>query len=105
VKDFYYNLTRSLGGALNKVVETKNLRTDLFDCFYKFIDHEYSLLLLQKKRFLSKTDVIDQMTYANMVDSEDFKKYRRVSYAKLYCYLEMFKQANSLKKIPNVEKF
>lgn len=42
------------------------------------------------------------MTHANMVDSEDFKKYRRVAYSKLYCYLELFKTANTLKNIPNV---
>lgn len=45
------------------------------------------------------------MTYANMVDSEEFKKYRRMAYSKLYCYLELLKGSDSLKEIPHREEF
>ena len=45
------------------------------------------------------------MTYANMVDSEDFKAYRRLAYSKLYTFLELFSQAEHLTKIPDLPKF
>ena len=39
------------------------------------------------------------MTFANMVDSEDYKKYRRQAYSKLYCFLESLQKAENLKKV------
>jgi hypothetical protein len=45
------------------------------------------------------------MTYANMVDSEEFKKYRKTAYSKLYCYLELIRNSDTLKDIPNKELF
>lgn len=45
------------------------------------------------------------MTYANMVDSEGFKQYRRHAYSKLYCLLELLQQAESLRGIPNLPSF
>ena len=40
------------------------------------------------------------MTYANMVDSDEYKQYRRQAYSKLYCFLELLQKAESLRKIP-----
>lgn len=45
------------------------------------------------------------MTYANMVDSDDYKKYRKQAYSKLYCFLELLQKADSLRKIPQVQNF
>jgi hypothetical protein len=43
--------------------------------------------------------MLDRMTFANMVDSEDYKKYRRQAYSKLYCFLELIQKAENLKKV------
>ncbi len=45
------------------------------------------------------------MTYANMMDSESFVKFRKQAYSKLYCYLEMLNRAESLKGIPRIDEF
>ncbi len=45
------------------------------------------------------------MTYANMVDSEEYKKYRRQAYSKIYCFLEMLSKADNLRKINRLADF
>jgi hypothetical protein len=42
------------------------------------------------------------MTIANMVDSESYKAFRRQAYAKMYAYMELLTQAESLVKVPRV---
>ena len=45
------------------------------------------------------------MTYANMVDSEEYVKFRKHAYSKLYCFIELFNKADNLKGIPMVQTF
>ena len=92
VKDFFYNISKSL--CIATVMENgKDLRPRLFSLFYSFIDCEYTTLYLSKSvhnvQQQSTDKLLDQMTYANMVDSEEYRKYRRIAYSKLYCFLEM----------------
>jgi hypothetical protein len=61
---------------------------------------------MQKKaKVQNGSSFIDQMTYANMIDSEDYKKYRRIAYSKLYCFLELFRNIDNLLSIPNIKEF
>jgi hypothetical protein len=94
VKDFCYNIGKSLDVA--SVMESKDLRSQLFTIFYAFIDSEYTSLFLSRsthKSDFSLSDeqkLLDKMTYANMVDSDAFKQFRRQAYNKLYCFIEIF---------------
>jgi hypothetical protein len=42
VKDFFYQLTKALSGALSTILPLKELREPVFDVFYGFIRHEYN---------------------------------------------------------------
>ena len=45
---------------------------------------------------------MDRMTLSNMVDSEAFKAFRRQAYTKMYAFIELLTQAESLTKVPRV---
>ncbi len=45
------------------------------------------------------------MTYANMIDSEEFIRFKKQAYSKLYCYLDLLNKADNLKSIPKVLDF
>lgn len=66
-----------------------------------FIDNEYSPLHFSKHSlsYKQESSLLDKMTYANMVDSEQYKKYRRQAYSKIYCFLELLQQADNLRKL------
>lgn len=49
IKDFFFNLTKSLSGILDYIMEEEFLKSELFDIFFSFINNEYSLLYLRKK--------------------------------------------------------
>lgn len=102
VKDFLYNLTKGLD--ISTLFENKELRTEVFSLFNNFVDNEYTVLFFFRNSHQS-TDHLDMMTYANMIDSEDYKAFRRATYSKLYCYLEIFSKSESLRKIPEIQKF
>jgi hypothetical protein len=60
--------------------------------FFRFIDAEYNPLYLSK-RSTQKSDsgeFLDTMTFANMIDSQEYKGFKRSTYSKLYSFLEMF---------------
>jgi hypothetical protein len=40
-------------------MDNNDLRNDMFKQFYKFVDHEYSLLLLSKRRYKNDSDILD----------------------------------------------
>jgi hypothetical protein len=94
VKDFFYNLGKSL--CISTILESKDYRSQLMSIIFGFIDYEYSTLHFSKQTMSTSVGksgsdqvLLDRMTYANMVDSEEYKKYRRQAYSKLYCFLEM----------------
>ena len=104
-KDYFYNIGKSLD--IPTIMESKIYRAELFEIFYSFIDAEYQTLFLSKRgenreAILAddESGLLDKMTYANMVDSDEYKQYRRQAYSKLYCFLELLQRAESLKKIP-----
>lgn len=101
MKDFFYNLTKSI--CIESILSSNSLKTQFFTHLYSFIDLEYNLLYFSKSS-VTHTELLDKMTYANMLDSEDYKAFRRQAYAKLYCYLELLGKADNLKKIPEKEK-
>lgn len=35
--------------------------------------------------------MIDKIVNANLVESDEFKKFRKIAYSKLYCYLELIR--------------
>ena len=70
-------------------MDSKELRPKLVSIFNSFIDNEYSQLHFSKRALNNSDSLLDKMTYANMIDTEQYKKYRKQSYSKLYCYLEL----------------
>ena len=54
---------------------------------------------------ISEDKLLDNMTYANMVDSEEYKRYRKLTYSKLCTFIEILQRAENFKKIPNLPKF
>jgi|LauGreDrversion4_2_1035121.scaffolds.fasta_scaffold14058_9 hypothetical protein len=60
--------------------------------FFRFIDAEYNPLYLSKRTTKStdSEEFLDAMTYANMIDSQEYKGFKRSTYSKLYSFLEMF---------------
>ena len=38
---------------------------------------------------ISEDKLLDNMTYANMVDSEEYKRYRKLTYSKLCTFIEI----------------
>jgi hypothetical protein len=75
VKDFFYNIGKSI--CIPTVMESKELRPKLLSIFLSFIDNEYSQLHFAKRHLVSSDSLLDRMTYANMIDTEQYKKYRR----------------------------
>ena len=105
VRDVFYNFGKSLD--IPTVMEAKQYREGLLTIFYEFLDAEYSPLFLSRRMHSSVSGeiaLLDNMTYANMVDSESYKTYRRQAYNKLYCFTEMLQKAESLRKIPHLAK-
>lgn len=47
----------------------------------------------------SETDLKAKMMRANLVDSDDFKARRKIAYAKLSGFVELFSKAGQLKKL------
>lgn len=97
VKDYFYQLTKSLSGALGTILPLKELREPIFDVFYGFIRHEYNQVFGRKNLEGGSTDLIERMTQANVMDSDSMKLYRRTTYSCLSAYLELLKKASSLK--------
>ena len=97
VKDFFYQLTKGLSGALGSILPQKELREPIFDVFFGFIRHEYNQVFSRKKMEGGSIDLVERMTQANVMDSESMKQYRKCTYSSLSAYLELFKKANSLK--------
>lgn len=100
VKDFFYNLAKSL--CMQTVFQDKKLRSRFFsELFYPFIENEYTVLnFVQNAK--KGGDILDRMTLSNMVDSEAFKSFRRQAYTKMYAFVELLVQAESLTKVPRV---
>lgn len=111
VKDFFYNVVKSV--CISTVMERKELRPRFLDIFYSFIDNEYAPLHFHKHTLSSSSHSnnkgdslrLDRMTYANMIESDDYKKYRRQAYSKIYCFLELLQRADNLKKLPRLSSF
>ncbi|TNV87999.1 hypothetical protein FGO68_gene14880 [Halteria grandinella] len=100
VKDFFYNIAKSM--CMQTVFEDKKLRVKFFnELFYPFIENEYTVLNFPQNT--KKTgDILDRMTLSNMVDSEAFKSFRRQAYTKMYAFIELLTQSESLTKSPRV---
>ena len=91
VKDFFYNLSKSLSQCINTLLLQKTLMNSFSTGFYKFIDCEYNIICnSQSKNLKTGTGtVIDTMMYANMIDSDEFKLHRHKAYSKFLAYLEV----------------
>lgn len=90
IKDFYYNIGKSI--CIPTVMESKVHRPRFLALFMNFIDNEYAALHFSKHSLSNVNEdssLLDKMTYANMIDSEQYRKYRRQAYSKLYCFLEL----------------
>lgn len=93
MKDFFYNVGKSL--CISTILESKDFRGQFMAVFFSFIDCEYTPLHFSRHSLAGQAGatqdqgLLDRMTFANMVDSEDYKKYRRQAYSKLYCFLEL----------------
>jgi len=76
IKDFFYNIGKSI--CIPTLMESKVYRPRFLALFMNFIDHEYSTLHFSKQKISNEGGVslLDNMTYANMIDSEQYKKYR-----------------------------
>ena len=81
IKDFFYNIVKSL--CINTVMSNVPFKEKLFSIFTSFIDNEYTTLFMVRHavdhNYLENEEdiLLNNMTYANMVDSEDYKKFRR----------------------------
>ena len=108
VKDVFYNLTKTLQYIIDELLESSE-REHLFQVIYSFINCEYRVLYQshtqenKAKLLTGDQELIDQITKANMIDSEDYKGFRRQSYSKLYAFIELLNKASNLSKLPSLE--
>jgi hypothetical protein len=97
-----------LGKTLSQFITIDSVLPQTVAMFLAFMNSEY--LALHKKDFCMETKnsevldietqgetVIERMTIANMVDSDNFRKYRRVSKCKLHVYLTILKEVSLTK--------
>ena len=106
VKDFFYQLTKALSGALGTILPRKELREPIFNVFFGFIRHEYNQVFSRKtQESIGSTDLVERMTQANVMDSDAMRQYRKTTYSSLSAYLELYKKAGSLKQIPQIGEF
>ncbi|CDW84473.1 small subunit processome component 20 homolog [Stylonychia lemnae] len=106
VKDFFYNLTKTIQLQIDPIMSNTQLRQQLMSQFYDFIDKEFRALNSQRQQKISQNqDLLDRMTYANMIDSDQYTKYKRQTYSKLYCYVEIFNRADNLKNMQRLQDF
>ncbi len=80
VKDFFYNIVKSL--CISTILDSKDYRARFVQILFDFIDKEYTPLHFSRHVHIeSGNDLeairLDRMTYANMVETEEYKKYRR----------------------------
>jgi hypothetical protein len=76
--------------------------------FFSFIDFEYNLIINRRVNSddvqLSQDAILDQMIRANLVDSEQVKSHKKVTYQILASYLDLLKHQESLKQMPRREQ-
>ena len=107
VKDFHYNLCKTLQPIIDKILTSQTYKGCLFNLYDKFFEREY--LFLNEGR-AAKADMTlsfeDALVQANMVDSEDFRAKRRKCYGKLCALTELLSKASALNKLspPQTEK-
>ena len=96
VKDFHYNLCKTLHPILDTILYNKDSKVVLYEIFDRFYECEY-LLLHQGRRKTdadSSLNLKEAMVQANLVDSDEFKSQRKVSYGKLCAFVELFSKAS-----------
>lgn len=49
VKDYFYNLTKTVSYVLGYIMDNKTLKDQLFTIFFSFVNNEYSVMMLKKK--------------------------------------------------------
>ena len=77
LKDFHYNLCKTLYPIVDRILSHKDHKSTLFDLFERFFEREYLFLhegrSSTKESMSSDLSVKDAMVRANMVDSEEFR--------------------------------
>lgn len=87
--------------VIDLVLANQNHRNKLYQSFDSFFDNEYLYLHLGRQKAIvsSDIDLKGRMVNANLVDSEQFKTYRRICYSKLCATIELFSKSSSLNKL------
>jgi hypothetical protein len=104
LKDFHFLLCKTLFPIVDFIFNSQELRKQLFSGYANFYAQEYTFLskgTSKKDVEMARTNegVKEQMMRSNIVDSEDFKSKRRISYGKLCSYTELFSKSSSLNKL------
>ena len=103
IKDFFYQLCRSISSVIGgTVLHQKKLRDPLFNVFYNFLDKEY--LPLHQSKGVGSGTISERMVYANMLDSETHKAFRKQAYSTLSSFLDMLRRSDSLKGVPRLSE-
>jgi len=107
INDFFYHICKSLAGSFKAtILSSKSLNKEIFDVFHNFVKYEYDKKEIGASAGMDHLDdnqIIENITKANTVESVANKSHRHQSFATLRSFLELFRQSETLKRIPNVE--
>lgn len=100
VKEFHFNLCKTLIPIVDLVLCHKVYKASLFGIFNRFFELEYLFLHRGRSKEVNVSAGLQAaMILANKVDSEEFKHKRKISYGKLCAFIELLSKANALKKL------
>ena len=95
-------MLQCIAGVLGPcILPQKILREHVFNVFFEFLNKEYKVLF-QKSEVNIHQDLLDRMTYANMLDSEANRGHRIAARIKMSNFLDVFKKADSLNQAPKI---
>ena len=100
IKDFGFNLLKSLTEAMPTIMNSKPLASALFDVIHAFIDKEYAYTA----EIDSDESIENRMLKANQGETDSAKSHRHQTFSILSGILELFKSCEcSLKHAPRLE--
>jgi hypothetical protein len=72
--------------------------------FFEFIECEYQPLH-QSKEIKETRSLVDRMLFANMLDSDSHKAFRRQAFSTMSSFLDMFRRSDGLRQVPRIAEF
>ena len=103
VKDFHFNLCKTLQRVIDRILSSQQYKGKVFELFDRFMEFEYALLnegkSTERAAREAKIGIKEALMQANMVDSEEFRAKRKTSYGKLCALVELLSKASQLNKL------